>query len=339
MVETIIIDVCRAMADDLTAEQLQKLESILYIRMKGVKVEPVSYELQESDAYTDAQAVKEFVASKKISGRADSTIQQYSFEIWKCRTIIGKSFRDITTMDIKAYLGVLQQYHGNSLATINNKRRYLNSFFGYLSNEGIITGNPVSRIEAIKEPQRRKKAYSAEDLESMRSKCGHVRDRALMEFLLATGLRVSEVSSLTVGQIDIFRQSFSVIGKGSKERMAYINDTAMYHLQKYMRWRMQKERITWEQLQDRPLFAKIKAPCSALEANGIRIALKKIGMAADVSNVHPHRFRRTFASEASHRQIPIEDLKELMGHAKLDTTLLYIDNERDLETSYRKYIA
>lgn len=339
MKDKIIGEVCRAMSADLTAEQLRKLESILYIEMKDVRIEEQKYEIEPAETYSDAKAVKEFIASKRIGGRADSTLHQYQFEIWKCRTAIGKSFRDITTADLKAYFGILKEYQGNSLTTINNKRRYLNSFFGYLSNEGIITGNPVSRIEAIKEPQIRRKAYSAEDLEAMRAKCGHIRDRAMLEFLLATGLRVSELSSLTVRQIDLYRQNFSVVGKGSKERMAYINDTAMYHLQRYLQWRIQTEDITWEHLKDRPLFAQIKAPYKALENNGIRAALKKIGIAAEVSNVHPHRFRRTFASEASHRQIPLEDLKELMGHEKLDTTLLYIDNERDIEASYRKYVA
>ena len=113
----------------------------------------------------------------------------------------------------------------------------------------------------------------------------------------------------------------------------------MYHLQRYLQWRMQREGITWEQLMERSLFAKINAPHSGLEQNGIRAALKKIGVTADVENVHPHRFRRTFASEAIHRQIPLEDLKELMGHTKMDTTLLYIDNDRDIEASYRKYVA
>jgi len=110
-------------------------------------------------------------------------------------------------------------------------------------------------------------------------------------------------------------------------------------LSRYLQWRMQRERITWEQLQTRPLFAQLKAPFNQLASNGIRCALKRIGLAAEVTNVHPHRFRRTFASEASHRQIPLEDLKELMGHTKLDTTLLYIDNERDIEAAYRKYVA
>ena len=339
MVERIIKEVCRSMSADLTTDQLQKLEAVLCIQLKDVEILKQSYEIEPAEAYSDAQAVTQFLASKRISGRADSTLQQYSFEIWKCRTAIGKSFRNITTLDLKAYLGILREYQGNSLTTINNKRRYLNSFFGYLSNEGIITGNPVSRIEAVKEPQRKKKAYSAKDLEAMRAKCGHVRDRALLEFLLATGLRVSELSSLEVGQVDLYRQSFMVIGKGNKERRAYVNDTAMYHLHRYLQWRMQKERVTWEELKTRPLFAQIKAPYKALENNGIRAALKKIGSAADVDNVHPHRFRRTFASEASHRQIPLEDLKELMGHEKLDTTLLYIDNERDIEAAYRKFVA
>lgn len=339
MLEGIIRDVCRDMEQSLTQEQLRRLESIMYIHMKDLRIEKECRELETVEPDNDARIVKEFIASKRISGRADSTLDQYSHEIWKCRTAIGKSFKEITTADLKAYLGIMREYQGNSLTTVNNKRRYLNSFFGYLSNEGKITGNPVSRIEAIKEPTRRKKAYTAEDLEAMRAKCGHVRDRALLEFLLATGLRVSEASSLDVGHIDLYKQTFTVIGKGNKERRAYISDSAMYHLSRYLQWRMQRESITWEQLQSRPLFATIKAPYSRLENNGIRCALKRIGAAAAVTNVHPHRFRRTFASEASHRQIPLEDLKELMGHVKLDTTLLYIDNERDIEAAYRKYIA
>lgn len=339
MLDSIIRDVCKDMAPDLTDEQMRKLESVLYIHLHDLRIEEECTAIEPADQDNDAKTVREFLASKKISGRADSTLTQYSNEIWKCRTAIGKCFGDITTADLKAYLGIAKEYNGNSLTTINNKRRYLNSFFGYLCNEGKIVGNPASRIESIKEPYRKKKAYTTEDIESMRAKCGHVRDRALLEFLLATGLRVSEVSSLAVGDIDLYKQTFTVVGKGNKERRAYISDTAMYHLSRYFQWRMKREGITWEQLQSRPLFATIKAPFDRLENNGIRCALKRIGAAAAVDHVHPHRFRRTFASEASHRQIPLEDLKELMGHTKIDTTLLYIDNERDIESSYRKYVA
>ena len=339
MIERIIKQICNEMSAVLTSDQLHKLENVMAIHFQGHEVTQECTALEVVDEESDARTIRDFLAGKKISGRADSTIDQYRTEIWACRTAIGKPLKDITTMDIKAYLGILQEYQGNSLVTVNNKRRYLNSFFGYLSNEGKITGNPVSRIESIKIPYRKKHAYSSEELEAMRAKCGHLRDRALLEFLLATGLRVSEVSSLKVKQIDFVRQNFNVIGKGDKERKAYVSDSAMYHLQKYLQWRMQHESITWEELQEKSLFAKINAPHTGLEQNGIRAALKKIGIAADVDHVHPHRFRRTFASEASHRQIPLEDLKELMGHTKMDTTLLYIDNDRDIEAAYRKYVS
>lgn len=337
-ITNIITLTCDEMADVLSTEQMRRLENALYKHFRNLKVIEECRDIEVSPFGGDAAVVKLFIASKRLAGRAQSTLEAYNLEIWIARTTIGKGFKDITTADIKMYLASMME-HGLSPVTLNNKRRYLHSFFKFLHEEGIISENPVARIDPIKEPKRQKLAYRVSDLEAVRSVCKHPRDRALLEFMLATGLRVSEVTSLKVGDIDMDHRRFQVVGKGNKQRMAFYDELAEYYLMLYLKWRMEHESITPQQLHDRPLFAKLKAPYTAIENNGIRAVLKKLSKEAGVENVHPHRFRRTFATNALHRNMPIEKVRGILGHTKVETTLLYIDEQNDLEQSYRSYIA
>ena len=337
-ITNIITLTCDEMSQFLTEEQLKRLETSLYKHFRNLKVVEECRDIEVSALGGDVNIVKLFIATKRLAGRAETTLEQYNLEIWIARTTIGKGFKDITAADIKMYLAKMME-NGLSATTLNNKRRYLNSFFTFLHEEGIITENPVARIDPIKEPKRQKKAYRVSDLEAVRAVCKHPRDRAMVEFMLSTGIRVSELTSLKVSDLDMERRRFRVVGKGNKQRTAFYDEVAEYHLLKYFEWRMEHEGISREELKERPLFAKQKVPYSALENNGIRAALKRIAKAAGVENVHPHRFRRTFASNALHRNMTIEKVKGIMGHTKIDTTLLYIDDQDDLEQSYRTYIA
>lgn len=337
-ITNLITLICDEMSQDLTKEQLTKLENTLYKAFKNLTVMENCTDLEVSPLGGDVSLVRLFIATKRLAGRAESTLEQYNLEIWVSRTCIGKSFKDTTTMDIKLYLSSMQE-RGLSAVTLNNKRRYLNSFYGWLHKEGLISQNPVERIDAVTEPQRHKKAYSVADIERMRMACTHPRDRAVLEFLLSTGLRVSELTSLKVKDVDFNRRRFEVIGKGNKQRMAFFDELTAFHLFNYFEWRTEHEGKTFVELQNDALFASEKYPYEGIAQNGVRCLLKRLAKEAGVENVHPHRFRRTFATTALHRHMPIDKVQGVLGHVKVETTLLYIDQQNDLEQSYRTYIA
>ena len=330
-----IDSVCSEMKEVLTEEQLNKLEISLYT-YAGKYTESTA--LVKSDINTDLQLVKSFVASKKLVGRADSTLQAYTLELWTARKMIGKSFMDINTLDVKAYLAHMQ-VKGLLPATLNNKRLYLNSFFEFLLEEGMRNDNPIKRIEPFVQPKRKKDAYSISDIESLREGCECIRDRAIIEFFLATGLRVSEVTSLRVKDLDMRNKKITVIGKGNKERVVFYNEMAEFYLHKYLTWRLNHECITEEVLLNNYLFVSNKAPYKKLDNNGMRSLMKRLEKITQVTNVHPHRFRRTFATTAINRQMPIEKVRGILGHEKIETTLLYIDDRNDLECTYKMYMS
>lgn len=340
MLEKILMEVYQIMSESLDKEQLDSLKNVLFIKFHDKKIIEETYEIIPSEIDEDTRLIKLFRASKKISGRSDNTLSQYIPELMRCRQAIGKSFKDITTMDLRWYFGVLQEQRGNKMTTILNKKRCLNSFYSFLLNEGLVSSNPVSRIETFKIEQTIKRAFSIEEMQAIRESCSHIRDRALIEFLYSTGLRVSELVSLNIGDIDMANKEFSVIGKGSKERIAYFSSTARFYLNEYLKWRMQHEKISESELKSKPLFAGIRKPYKRFSKEGIEALLRNMGKNALVDNVHPHRFRRTFATNMAARGMKIEEIAKLMGHAKLETTLIYCNVSQDnIKSSYTKFTA
>jgi site-specific recombinase XerD len=235
---------------------------------------------------------------------------------------------------------MLRERNKISMVTLQGRMRYLNSFWTFLQKEKLVDDNPVARIESLRIESTIKKAYSAQEMEALRLACDRPRERALIEFLYATGVRVSELCSLDVGDIDLYKQEFRVMGKGRKERRLYISDTACFHLFRYLKWRSQREGLTMEELADRPLFTATKKPYNRLTKAGVQYLLKQLGKQAGVGNVHPHRFRRTFATDLLNRGMRIEEVMVLMGHTKIETTLIYCNIKQDnVRESYRKYAA
>lgn len=340
MLEKIIIDICHQMSEFLSKDQSDKLKNILFINFRGKAIAEDKCEIIPAETDDDIRLLQLFKASKIISGRAEGTLKQYIDELRYCRNTIGKKFADITTMDLRWYLGMLQEQRGNKMATINNKMKYLNSFYSFLLNEGLISSNPVSRIEPPKIPKVVRKPFTVEDMEAIRKSCEHIRDRALIEFLYATGLRVSEAASLNIGDIDMAKKEFTVVGKGNKERTVYFSSMACFHLKDYLKWREEAEKDTIDNLKDKPLFVGIRAPHERMEKPGIEAICKKLGKLAGVDNVHPHRFRRTFATNMVSRGMKLEELMKLMGHAKMDTTLIYCSvAQESIKNSYAKCCA
>lgn len=340
MLEKILIDVCQKMSESLDEEQLEKLKNTLFIVFHGKEIVEEKNEIIVSNEESDQQKMEMFVASKKVSGRKNNTLKQYVNELKACRAAIGKNFEDITSMDLKWYLGILKEKKGNKITTIRNKIRYLNSFYTFLVKEEMILKNPVDKIETPKMDYTIKKPFSVQEMESIRKACGNPRDRALVEFMYSTGLRVSEVCSLDVSDIDLYQKRFTVTGKGSKERIVYVSDAACFHLKEYLRWRSKKEKIDLEDLSKKPLFVSLKGAFERISSAGIEYICRQIGKVSGISNVHPHRFRRTFATGMIKRGMKLEELMKLMGHTKMDTTLIYCEvDQENVRNSYYKYAA
>lgn len=337
MLEKILNKICFQMSDALSQDQLDKLRNILFINFRDKRIEEEKYEIVPAETDMDTEMIKAFVASKKISGRADSTIRQYIAEIQTFRDFVKKSFPDVTTMDLRRYLGVAKEYRKNKMTTIKNKIRYLNSFYSFLHSEGVIDRNPISQLETPKIEHTFEKPFSASDLAAIRKACGNPRDLAIIEVLYATGLRVSELCSLNVGDIDFHKREFTVTGKGNKKRIVYISEHAAYYLNDYLQWRMGREKTEIQGLVETPLFSTLSRPYARISKRSIETLCKKLGDAAGVSGTHPHRFRRTFATDMLKRGMKLEELAKLMGHSKIETTMIYCEVIQDnVRSSYYK---
>lgn len=339
MLERLLTEICQKMSDVLDREQMEKLKNILFISFHDKKIVEDKAEVALSSEDRDEQMLRMFVASKKVSGRKDETLKQYVSEARSCRALVGKSFADMTTMDIRWYLGMAKEKRGNKMSTVRNKIRYLNSFFSFLVSEDVILKNPVARIEMPKVEQIVLKPFSQEEMEALLQECDHVRDRAMIEFMYATGIRVSELISLNVGDIDFYQKEFVVFGKGSKERIVYFTDRARFHMREYLKWRSENEWKSISQMErdQCPLFASKREPYGRISRAGVEAFCRKLGKKAGVANTHPHRFRRTFASNMAARGMKLEELMKLMGHTKMDTTLIYCNVvQGNIKSSYQK---
>lgn len=340
MVEEVIQAIKRAMMPDLTDAQLEKLENVLCITLHGKKITEECNELAPTGEDGDVAKINMFLGSKKTTGRADGTLQQYSREIYNMLDFLGKRLEDITAMDLRYYYAVMRERRGIQMSTMQTRIHYLSSFWDFLTLEKLVPDNPVRRIGGLKVEITVKKPFGPEELEALRLHCDRSRDRALVEFLLATGLRVSELCKLDVGDIDFYKMEFYVRGKGGKERLCLLDDIAKFHLKRYLRDRMRRERMSEDDLRRQPLFVAAKAPHTRMTIAGVQYLLKELGRKASVENVHPHRFRRTFACDMIGRGMPVEQLMVLMGHSKIETTMIYVTvKTSSVREAYRRLRA
>ena len=334
--DNLLMSVCDSMVDSLNEEQMKKLHDVLFVKFHGIRISPECYALDTTIDTDDQKLIDYFKASKTISGRANSTLLQYEREINSLRGACRKKINNIESSDVKYYLAMCKTLRKNSMCTIQSKVRYLNSFFTFLQKEGFIKDNPMNRIETIKVEHRIKHAFSAEEIEKIRLSCTNLRDRALFEFLLATGLRLSELVSLNIGDIDLYNQEFTVVGKGNKERSCYFNDVAAFHLLRYVNDRLEKEKIPLDKLKERPLFVSTNGKHRRLTNRGVQKIFQKLGRDANIEDIHPHKCRRTYATNLSSKGCSIQDLKVLMGHAEIGTTMQYIDvQNNNIKNVYR----
>lgn len=338
MIEKILENVVNEMLPHLDQKQLEQLQNVLYINFHGVEVKEEHYELADTGIDGDEAKIRMFIASKKAINRQTKTLMQYTREIYNMLDFLGKRLEDITGMDLRYYYGVMRERRGIKMSTMQTRLHYLSSFWDFMITEELVKSNPVKKVGLLKLEKVIKKPFSSEEMEALRLNCDGLRNRALVEFMYSTGVRVSELVSLNVQDIEMGKQRLVVYGKGSKERRSYLTDSANFYLKRYLKQRCDDEGVTIDQIQRMPLFVTLDFPHNRLTAAGVQYMLRSLGKRAGLDHVHPHRFRRTIATDLLNKGVPIEQVKEFLGHEKLDTTMLYCTiKEESVQASHRKY--
>ena len=306
--------------------QLEKLNEILEYNLYNYDVIEIEENKKELENYTEL-----FIASKKVEGCSDRTLNYYQTTIDNMLEAINKNIKMVDTNDLRNYLTEYQEKNNCSKVTIDNVRRILSSFFSWLEDEDYIIKSPIRRIHKIKTSKVVRETYSDETIEKLRDGCDEIRDLAMIDFLTSTGVRVGELVRLNKTDINFEDRSCIVFGKGSKEREVYFDARTKLHLEKYLSMRNDNNPA---------LFVSLLAPYDRLEISGVEIRLRKLGSDLEIQRVHPHKFRRTMATKAIDKGMPIEQVQRLLGHAKIDTTLQYaMVNQNNVKLSHHKYIC
>lgn len=323
-----IAEVLQEMLPYLDNSQMEQLQRVLQHTFWNCSVE------EKQDGEPPEQTpdmVDLFLASKRVEGCSEKTLTYYKATIEASINEIGKQIRHITTEDLRSYLTEYQRKRHSSRVTIDNIRRILSSFFSWLEDEDYILKSPVRRIHRVKTSTVIKETYTDEALETMRDNCTELRDLAMIDLLASTGMRVGEMVLLNQDDIDFNERECIVFGKGDKERLVYFDARTKIHLQNYLASRTDTEQA---------LFVSLKAPYKRLQIGGVESRLREMGKRLDIPKVHPHKFRRTLATVAIDKGMPIEQLQQLLGHQRIDTTLKYaMVKQSNVKLAHRKYIG
>ena len=327
MKQKIMEEIMQQMLPHLDNAQLQKLEEVLEHSL-------FMYEI--SSKYTETEddsqkLIDAFVYAKRIEGCSEKTLKYYRTTIETMTEAIDKGVRHMQTDDLRAYLTEYQEKHGSSRVTIDNIRRILSSFFSWLEDEDHILKSPVRRIHKVKTATNIKETYTDEELEKMRDNCTELRDLAIVDMLASTGMRIGEMVLLNKADINFNERECVVFGKGDKERVVYFDARTKIHLQNYIDGRTDD---------DPALFVTLRAPHERIKIGGIESRLREMGKALEIDKVHPHKFRRTLATMAIDKGMPIEQLQQLLGHKRIDTTLQYaMVKQSNVKLAHRRYIG
>lgn len=327
MKQKIVAAVVQGMLPYLNNAQTEKLQEVLLHTLWD-------YDISVSDGKAERQEqdlLSLFLAAKRIEGCSEKSLKYYQATTQAMLDGIGKPIKEIVTEDIRQYLTNYQRERHSSRVTIDNIRRILSSFFSWLEDEDYILKSPVRRIHKVKTASNIKETYSDETLELMRDSCSEMRDLAMIDLLASTGMRVGEMVLLNRDDVDFAERECVVFGKGDKERMVYFDARTKLHLQTYLDSRNDNNPA---------LIVSLKAPFSRLSIGGVETRLRELGRQLGVHKVHPHKFRRTLASMAIDKGMPIEQLQQLLGHKRIDTTLQYaMVKQSNVKLAHRKYIG
>lgn len=322
MEEKLVI-IMNEMAEYLNINQLKKLQEVL--------LKQLSDTVQVKETVDNEDYLKLFLDAKKIEGCSERTIKYYQSTIENMLARIKAPIRKVTTDEVRAYLVAYQQVNNCSKVTVDNIRRNISSFFSWLEEEDYILKSPMRRIHKIKTKTVVKEVISDETIELMRDHCTEIRDIAMIDMLYSTGIRVGELVNLNISDVNLLQRECIVYGKGDKERRVYFDAKTKIHLQKYLDSRTDNNPA---------LFVTLDSPHARLQISGVEIRLRNLGKQLGLTRIHPHKFRRTMATRAIDKGMPIEQVQKILGHSQIDTTMQYaIVNQTNVKTSHQKYIA
>jgi site-specific recombinase XerD len=330
MKDKLITVIQTSMASVLNPAQQEKLRRVLTYHLHNVEVTegkaPNPQETAENGGLLEV-----FIAAKRVEGCSEKSLKYYDSTIRQMTDSVKKPVREIVTDDLRIYLADYQKERGSSKVTIDNMRRIFSSFFEWLEDEDYILKSPVRRIHKIKADKTIKETFSDEGLELLRDACEEIRDLAMIDMLASTGMRVGELVGLNREDINFHERECVVFGKGSTERLVYFDARTKIHLRNYLDGRNDANPA---------LFVSLTLPGKRLMIGGVETRLREIGKRADMQKVHPHKFRRTLATRAIDKGMPIEQVQRLLGHVKIDTTMSYaMVNQTNVKNSHRKFIG
>ena len=318
-----LVNILNEMAEVLSITQMKKLQEVLLRNLSESSV--------QSSSISNQEYMKLYLEAKKIEGCSQRTLQYYRVTIEKLLRKIEEPIRKINTEQIRAYLSEYQQINNCSKVTVDNVRRNISSFFSWLEEEDYILKSPMRRIHKIKTKQQVKEIISDEAIERLRDSCCCPRDLAMIDLLYSTGIRVGELVNLNISDINFEARECVVFGKGDKERKVYFDAKAKLHLQDYLKTRTDDNQA---------LFVTLDSPYARLKISGVEIRIRELGRSLNLNRIHPHKFRRTMATRAIDKGMPIEQVQKILGHSQIDTTMQYaIVNQNNVKSSHQRYIA
>ena len=332
MENELITDITNDLKDTVSEKQLEKIQEILVIKFEKYQIllKPNDFE-KKKETEENNKLVNTYLSAKEIEGCSQRTIKYYQEIIEKLINNLNKSIKSINTEDIRKYLSNYKELNNCNLVTIDNIRRVFSSFFSWLEDEDYIIKSPVRRIHKIKTAQVVKETYTDENIEKMRDKCKNIRNLAMIELLISTGIRVGELVNLNINDFNFEERSCIVFGKGKKQREVYYDARTKIHLLQYIKTRKDDNEA---------LFVSMNKPHQRLSISGIELIIRKLGIEIKINRAYPHKFRRTLATMAIDKGMPIEQVQQLLGHVKIETTMHYaMVNQNNVKISHRKYIG
>ena len=329
MKQEFITEITQQMLPYLDNMELEQLQKVLKVALQNFEI--IKSERNTEQDFSNLNFMELFLSAKRVEGCSEKTLKYYRATIETMLISINKEVKHIVTDDLRDYLTNHQTERGSSRVTIDNSRRILSSFFAWLEDEDYIVKSPVRRIHKVKTGTNIKETYSDEALELMRDECKELRDLAMIDMLASTGMRVGEMVLLNREDINFTERECVVFGKGDKERIVYFDARTKIHLQNYLESRSDYNPA---------LFVSLKAPHERLQISGVEVRLREFGKMLNIPKVHPHKFRRTLATMAIDKGMPIEQLQKLLGHSRIDTTLQYaMVKQSNVKLAHRKFIS
>lgn len=327
MKKQIIEKILYEMQNHLNMNQVALLRRVLSEELQYISLKEMKMNYNKDNT----MLMNDFLSAKKIEGCSEKSLNYYKNTISKFLLAISVSLPMVTTNDVRDYLSNYQSNRNSSKVTIDNMRRIFSSFFSWLEDEEVVVKSPVKRIHKVKTDVLVKDVLSDEQLEMLRDNCMCDRDLAIIDLLASTGIRVGELVKLNRADVDFHERQCVVLGKGNKERFVYFNARTKLHLQQYLKSRKDGNPA---------LFVSLSFPYNRLTISGVEVRLRNLGSRLDIPKVHPHKFRRTLATMAINKGMPIEQVQRLLGHVRIDTTLQYaMVNQNNVKMAHKKYLG